>query len=132
MVLIMTMTPLHMTEHGHTLTEVGIVCPATRSGCTLSTACRAGSRTASGPSRRSSRDGVLADAAVLAALSPPEGGCVLLVALFLLGLGWNFGFVAGSALLSEQPRAPRADAGPGLGRRARSGVRGGREPRLGR
>ena len=33
MVLIMTMTPLHMTEHGHSLTErSGSSCPATRSG----------------------------------------------------------------------------------------------------
>ena len=37
MVLIMTMTPLHMTQHGHTLTDVGLVLSATRSGCS---ACR--------------------------------------------------------------------------------------------
>ena len=37
----------------------------------------------------------------MAALAPPDGGFVLLLALFLLGLGWSFGFVAGSAMLSE-------------------------------
>jgi MFS family permease len=44
---------------------------------------------------------VLAVSSLMAALAPPEGGSVLLLALFLLGLGWNFGFVAGSALLSS-------------------------------
>ena len=33
-------------------------------------------------------------------MSPPEGGNLLFVALFLLGWGWNLGFVAGSSLLS--------------------------------
>jgi hypothetical protein len=37
----------------------------------------------------------------MAALAPPDGGAVLLVALFLLGYGWNLGFVAGSALLAS-------------------------------
>jgi hypothetical protein len=36
----------------------------------------------------------------MAALAPPEGGNILLVALFLLGFGWSLGFVAGSAMLS--------------------------------
>ena len=31
----------------------------------------------------------------------PDGGAILFVALFLLGVGWNLGFVAGSALLTE-------------------------------
>jgi MFS family permease len=44
---------------------------------------------------------VLAIASLMAAFAPPDGGLVLLLALFLLGLGWSFGFVAGSAMLSE-------------------------------
>jgi MFS family permease len=40
-------------------------------------------------------------AALMAAAAPADGGLILLLALFLLGLGWNFGFVAGSALLSQ-------------------------------
>ena len=44
---------------------------------------------------------VLAVSSVMAAIAPPTGGDLLLVALFLLGVGWNLGFVAGSALLSE-------------------------------
>ena len=44
---------------------------------------------------------VLAISSVLAAVSPPDGGALLFVALFLLGYGWNMGFVAGSALLTH-------------------------------
>ncbi len=43
---------------------------------------------------------VLVTASLMAALAPPEGGNILLVALFLLGFGWSLGFVAGSAMLS--------------------------------
>jgi MFS family permease len=102
MVLIMTMTPLHMTEHGHDLGAVGIVLSAHTLGMFAFSP-------VSG--RLSDRYGpvaviflgtaVLAVSSLMAALAPPEGGSVLLLALFLLGLGWNFGFVAGSALLSS-------------------------------
>jgi MFS family permease len=102
MVLIMTMTPLHMTEHGHDLAAVGIVL----SGHTLG---MYGLSPISG--RLTDRFGsvptifagtaVLAIAAVMAAAAPGDGGFVLLLALFLLGWGWNLGFVAGSAMLSH-------------------------------
>jgi MFS family permease len=101
MVLIMTMTPLHMTEHGHDLGAVGIVLSAHTLGMFAFSP-------VSG--RLSDRFGpvaviflgtaVLAISSVMAALAPADGGNILLLALFLLGLGWNFGFVAGSALLS--------------------------------
>jgi hypothetical protein len=42
----------------------------------------------------------VAGASFLAAVAPPEGGTLLFVALFLLGYGWNLGYVAGSALLT--------------------------------
>src|SRR5690606_19504070 len=44
---------------------------------------------------------VSATAAVMGAVAPPDGGLVLFLALFLLGFGWNLGFVAGSTLLSS-------------------------------
>ncbi len=34
--------------------------------------------------------------------APSEGVLPLAIALFLLGLGWNFAYVAGSALLADQ------------------------------
>ncbi len=102
MVLIMTMTPLHMTDHGHDLGAIGIVL----SGHTFG---MFGLSPISG--RLSDRFGsvpvilaglvVTAGAAILAALAPPNGGTLLFIALFLLGYGWNLGYVAGSALLTQ-------------------------------
>jgi hypothetical protein len=37
----------------------------------------------------------------LSAIAPPEGGPLLFIALFLLGYGWNLGYVAGSAMLTH-------------------------------
>ena len=102
MVLIMTMTPLHMTQHGHDIGAVGLVL----SGHTFG---MFGLSPISG--RLTDRFGsvpvILAGlatsalAAILAAAAPPEGGVLLFVALFLLGYGWNLGYVAGSALLTQ-------------------------------
>jgi MFS family permease len=101
MVLIMTMTPLHMADHGHDLAAVGIVI----SGHTFG---MYGLSPLSG--RLTDRFGsvpvilaglaTVASAAILAAVAPPSGGLILFVALFLLGYGWNLGYVAGSALLT--------------------------------
>lgn len=101
MVLIMTMTPLHMTEHGHNLGAVGLVI----SGHTFG---MFGLSPLSG--RLTDRVGsvpvilaglvIIAASSVLAAAAPPEGDVWLFIALFLLGYGWNLGYVAGSALLT--------------------------------
>ena len=119
MVLIMTMTPLHMTDHGHDLAAVGIVI----SGHTFG---MYGLSPLSG--RLTDRFGSVP--VILAGLGgdrarggagrrrPAEGGVLLFVALFLLGYGWNLGYVAGSALLTHGPVAGRADPGPGPDRRA--------------
>ena len=44
---------------------------------------------------------VSAFASILAAVAPPDGGVLLFIALFLLGYGWNLGYVAGSSLLTR-------------------------------
>ena len=103
MTLIMTMTPLHMTQHGHDLGAVGLVL----SGHTLGMFALSpvsGRLTERYGSVRTIMAGsvVLGVSAVMAAVAPPDGGVVLLVALFLLGYGWNIGFVAGSTMLSER------------------------------
>jgi MFS family permease len=102
MVLIMTMTPLHMADHGHSLAAVGVVI----SGHTFG---MFGLSPISG--RLTDRYGsvpvilaglaTVAVASILAAAAPPDGGAVLFIALFLLGYGWNLGYVAGSALLTH-------------------------------
>jgi MFS family permease len=102
MTLIMTMTPLHMTEHGHDLGAVGAVL----SGHTLGM--YALSPLSGWLTDRFGRlptiylgTVVLAVSAAMAAVAPPDGGLMLPVAMFLLGLGWSFGYVGGSALLSD-------------------------------
>jgi MFS family permease len=102
MVLIMTMTPLHMAEHGHDLAAVGLVISGHTFGMfALSPISgRLTDRFGSAPIVTTGL-GVIAFSAVLSAVAPPEGGPALFVALFLLGYGWNLGFVAGSALLTH-------------------------------
>ena len=102
MVLIMTMTPLHMTQHGHDLGAVGAVLSAHTLGMyALSPLSgRLSERIGNVPTIYLGT-AVLAVSSVMAAVAPPAGGDLLLVALFLLGFGWNLGFVAGSALLSQ-------------------------------
>ena len=102
MVLIMTMTPLHMTAHDHDLAAVGLVISAHTFGMF-------GLSPISGrlTDRYGSVPVILAGLAltafssVLAAVAPPDGGVFLFLALFLLGYGWNLGYVAGSALLTR-------------------------------
>lgn len=102
MVLIMTMTPLHMSDHGHGLGDVGVVISAHTLGM-FALSPISGRLTDRFGSPRIVLLGlaVLCFAALLSAVAPTEGGPFLLVALFLLGYGWNLGFVAGSALLTH-------------------------------
>ncbi len=102
MVLIMTMTPLHMTSHGHDLGAVGIVLSGHTFGMfgLSPISGRLTDRYGSIPVILAGL-GITAVAAVLAAVAPPDGGVVLFIALFLLGYGWNLGYVAGSALLTQ-------------------------------
>ncbi len=102
MVLIMTMTPLHMTEHGHGLAAVGAVLSAHTLGMFAFSPISGRLSERFGPVRTIFLGtATLAGSALMAAVAPADGGWILFLALFLIGLGWNFGFVAGSALLSE-------------------------------
>lgn len=102
MVLVMTMTPLHMTEHGQGLTAVGIVLSAHTLGMYALSPVSGRLTERFGPvATIFAGTAILALSSALAAVAPPEGGDLLLVAMTLLGLGWNLGFVAGSTLLSE-------------------------------
>ena len=102
MVLIMTMTPLHMTDHGHDLGMVGLVISAHVFGMyALSPITgRLTDRFGSVPVIYAGM-AVLAGAALLGAIAPADGGAILFLALFLLGYGWNLGYVAGSTLLAS-------------------------------
>jgi MFS family permease len=101
MVLIMTMTPLHLTDHGHGLETVGFVLSAHTFGM-FALSPISGRLTDRFGSPRIIAAGLLTLglAAVIAAGAPADGGPLLTLALFLLGYGWNLGFVAGSSMLT--------------------------------
>ena len=102
MVLIMTMTPIHLRDHGHGLATVGLVLSAHTFGMfALSPVSGRLTDRFGSPAIIGAGLATLAVAALMAALAPPDGGIVLTLALFLLGYGWNLGFVAGSALLTR-------------------------------
>jgi MFS family permease len=102
MILIMTMTPLHIASHGHGLTTVGLIMIAHFVGM-FALAPAIGGIVGRFGATRPILAGlcVLAVGAVIAALASPTSEGLLSVALLLVGLGWSFGFVAGSALLTR-------------------------------
>jgi len=101
MVLIMTMTPLHMAQHDHGLPAIGLVLSAHTFGmyALAPVSGRVTDRFGSAPVIYAGT-AILAMAGILAAIAPAQDDRLLLVALFLLGFGWNLGFVAGSAMLT--------------------------------
>ena len=107
MVLVMTMTPLHMTEHGHGLAAVGLVISGHTFGM-FALSPISGRLTDRFGSLAVVFSGLLVTgaSAILSAVAPADGGPVLFIALFLLGYGWNLGFVAGSALLTQDLSLP--------------------------
>ena len=102
MTLIMTMTPLHLHEAGHGLGTVGFVISAHTLGMFALSPVSGRLVDRFGPTLVIVGGFIaLALAGVLAALAPAESGTALAVPLFLLGLGWNLTFVAGSSLLAS-------------------------------
>jgi MFS family permease len=102
MVLIMTMTPVHMTAHGHHVESVGLVISGHTFGMfALSPVSGRLTDRFGSPTVIAAGLIVTAAASILAAVSPPDGGVLLFLALFLLGYGWNLGFVAGSTMLTR-------------------------------
>ncbi len=102
MIAIMTMTPVHMQHHGHGLGEVGIVIglhvaamflPSLITGVLVD---RFGHRIMSYASGFT-----LLVSGLLAAFAPGESMGLLILALVLLGLGWNFGLISGTAAIVE-------------------------------
>jgi MFS family permease len=102
MVLVMTMTPLHIREHGGGLDLVGFVLSAHTFGM-FALAPLSGRLTDrfGSPAMILAGLATLGLAALLAAAAPSDGGWLLTFALFLLGFGWNMGFVGGSAMLTH-------------------------------
>jgi MFS family permease len=102
MVAIMTMTPIHMKHHGHSLGDVGLVIgihigamyfPSLITGILVDKIGRTAMSITSG--------GVLLTAGIVAAAAPADSMLVLIIALALLGLGWNFGLISGTAIIVD-------------------------------
>jgi MFS family permease len=99
---IMTMTPVHMKDHGHGLGEVGVVIgihvaamflPSLLTGVLVDKYGRLPMSFASGVT--------LLLAGLLAAFAPGDSMVLLILALALLGLGWNFGLISGTAAIVD-------------------------------
>jgi MFS family permease len=102
MVMVMAMTPLHMEDHGHSKGWIGAVISAHTAGM-FAFAPIAG-RISDGIGRVQTivlAGFTLVGATVFTALAGDAPRGLLFPGLFLLGLGWSFGVVAGSALLTE-------------------------------
>ena len=102
MVAIMTMTPIHMGHHGHSLRAIGLVIgfhvaamyfPSLITGMLVDKVGRLNMAIASGVT--------LLLAGVMAAIAPGDSVFYMTVALVLLGLGWNFGLISGTALIVD-------------------------------
>lgn len=102
MVAIMTMTPVHMEHHGHGLNEVGLVIgfhvgsmylPSLVTGMLVDKIGRTAMSIAAGV--------ILLISGVLAAIAPSDSLILLIVALSLLGLGWNLGLISGTAQIVD-------------------------------
>ncbi|NRQ33662.1 MFS transporter [Nonomuraea sp. NN258] len=110
MVAIMTMTPVHMHAHGSGAAASGLVIAVhigamyLPSPLTGRLADRYGRRVVAAASGL-----VLAAAGIVAAVAPGDSVVPIAVALALLGLGWNLGLVAGTAMITDAvPPAGRA------------------------
>jgi MFS family permease len=102
MAAIMTMTPVHMEHHGHGLSAIGLVIgihigamylPSLVTGVLVDKMGRIAMAIACGIT--------LLAAGVLAAFSPGHSLMGLILALALLGLGWNLGLISGTALIVD-------------------------------
>lgn len=110
MTAIMTMTPIHMGHHGHDLRAVGLVIgfhigamylPSLVTGFLVDKIGRATMAIASAIT--------LLAAGILAAVGPADSLMFIITALVLLGLGWNFGLISGTAILVDAtPLSTRA------------------------
>jgi len=110
MVAIMTMTPIHMQHHGHSVGAAGFVIAIHVAGMYLPSLLSGVLVDRFGAGRIAVAAALtLVAAGVAAALAPPSSMAALAVALGLLGLGWNLGLVAGTTMLTDAvPLATRA------------------------
>lgn len=102
MVGIMTMTPIHMRAHDHTLGAVGLVIGLHVAAMWLPSLVTGPLVDKFGPRVMAIWGGVILLAAGLfAALAPGESLAAITTALILLGIGWNIELVSGTTLVVQ-------------------------------
>lgn len=102
MVAIMTMTPVHMHDHGHSAAASGLVIALHVGAMYLPSPLTGALTDRFGPIAAVTASGVtLLAAGIIAAASPDDSVVLLTLALVLLGLGWNFGLVSGTAIITD-------------------------------
>ena len=110
MVAIMTMTPIHIQHYGHDLSATGVVIGAHIAAMFLPSPLSGWLVDRLGPRTIATTSAVTLMVAGLLAASAPSASVITLgLALILLGLGWNFGLVSGSTVITDAvPLALRA------------------------
>ncbi|MFE5392946.1 MFS transporter [Streptomyces sp. NPDC056568] len=110
MVAIMTMTPVHMHDHGHSTAASGLVIGIHVGAMYLPSPLTGRLVDRYGHMKIAAASGItLLAAGILAAAAPGDSVALLALALALLGLGWNFGLVSGTAIITDTvPLATRA------------------------
>lgn len=100
MVGIMTMTPVHMRAHEHSMGAVGLVIGLHVAAMWLPSLVTGPLVDRIGPRITAPLGGgILLASGLTAALAPGDSLGALILALVLLGLGWNIGLVSGSTLV---------------------------------
>ncbi|MFR9793611.1 MFS transporter [Streptomyces sp. MB22_4] len=110
MVAIMTMTPVHMHDHGHGTAASGLVIAIHIGAMYLPSPLTGWLVDRYGRMKIAAASGItLLASGILAALAPGDSIALLALALALLGIGWNFGLVSGTAIITDTvPLATRA------------------------
>ncbi|MFC3798928.1 MFS transporter [Cohnella sp. GCM10012308] len=102
MTAVMTMTPLHMKHHGHSLDMVGLTIgahiaamflPSLVTGVLVDKVGRIAMSCVAA--------GTLLFAALVTAFAPGDSSAWMIFGLVLLGLGWNFGLISGTAVIID-------------------------------
>lgn len=114
MVGIMTMTPVHMRAHDHSMGAVGLVIGLHVGAMWLPSLITGPLVDRIGPRVMATSGGtILLISGLLAAFAPADSLVALVLALVLLGIGWNIGLVSGTTLVvhGTQPDTRAATQG---------------------
>ncbi len=101
MVAVMTMTPVHLEDHGHGLDAVGLIIGLHIGAMYLPSPVTGRLVDRFSPSAITAAGGVVLVTAALAAGAAGSSTRTLGVALVLLGIGWNLSLVGGTALVTN-------------------------------